>query len=76
MATHPAFDYRGLTIAERLQLVEDIWDSIAADASPETLPVTDEEKALLDQRLADLEANPDAGASWAEVRARIVNRPR
>jgi putative addiction module component (TIGR02574 family) len=76
MATHPAFDYRRLTIAERLQLVEDIWDSITADATPESLPVTEDEKALLDERLADLKANPEAGASWAEVRARIVNRPR
>jgi putative addiction module component (TIGR02574 family) len=76
MAADPAFDYRRLSIAERLQLVEDIWDSIAADADLNSLPLADEDKALLDERLADLEANPSAGASWTEVRARIVNRPR
>jgi len=76
MATHPAFDYHHLSIAERLQLVEDMWDSIAAEADRDTLPVTDQEKALLDERLVDLEANPTTGASWAEVRARIIDRPR
>jgi putative addiction module component (TIGR02574 family) len=34
----PAFDYRQLTVAERLQLVEDIWDSIAQDAPARQLP--------------------------------------
>lgn len=76
MATEPAFDYRRLSIAERLQLVEDIWDSIAADADATSLPVSDEDKALLDERIAEQDANPGTGAPWAEVRARIVNRPR
>jgi putative addiction module component (TIGR02574 family) len=76
MTTPPTFNYHQLSIAERLQLVEDIWDSIAADADTETLPVTEEEKALLDERLAGLETNPAAGAPWAEVRVRIVNRSR
>jgi len=76
MTPDPAFDYRKLSIAERLQLVEDIWDSIAAEADLATLPLSEEEKALLDERLADLEANPEAGASWPEVRARIINRLR
>ena len=74
MRPEPAYDYRRLTIAERLQLVEDIWDSIAADADEDSLPLSDEEKAMLDERLADLEANPGDGAPWPEVRARIINR--
>jgi putative addiction module component (TIGR02574 family) len=74
MPPEPAYDYRRLTIAERLQLVEDIWDSIAADADEESLPLSDEEKAMLDERLADMEANPGDGAPWSEVRARIINR--
>lgn len=74
MSPDPAINYRRLTIAERLQLVEDIWDSIAADADADSLPVSDDEKAMLDERLADLEANPGAGAPWSEVRARIIHR--
>ncbi len=74
MPPEPAYDCRRLSIAERLQLVEDIWDGIAADADAESLPLTDEEKAMLDERLAELEANPGDGAPWPEVRARIINR--
>ncbi len=74
MSSDPAFDYRHLSVAERLELVEQIWDSIAADA--DTLPLSESERQLLDERLADLEANPDAGSPWPEVRARILGKPR
>ncbi|MCC6316817.1 MAG: addiction module protein [Gemmatimonadaceae bacterium] len=74
MATEPAFDYRQLSIAERLQLVEDIWDSIATDADAASLPVSEADRVLLDERLAEQDANPGTGAPWPEVRARIVKR--
>jgi putative addiction module component (TIGR02574 family) len=74
MASNPRFDFRHLSVAERLQLVEDLWDSIAQDANAESLPLSDAEKALLDERLADLERSPDAGSSWEEVKARLLNR--
>lgn len=72
----PAFDFRRLTVAERLQLVEDIWDSIAEDADADSFPVTDDVKALLDKRLADHEASPDAAVPWPEVRRRLLDRLR
>jgi putative addiction module component (TIGR02574 family) len=37
-------------------------------------PLTEEEKELLEARLADIEKHPDAGCSWAEVEARIRAR--
>lgn len=76
MASRPAFDYSRLTIAERLQLVEDLWDSIAADADAEALPLTEAERGLLDERLADQGANPAAGSSWTDARARILGQHR
>jgi len=72
----PAFDYRRLSIAERLQLVGEIWDSIAEDADGASLPLSEEEKALLDKRLADFEANPADGSSWPDVRGRLLDRLR
>ena len=42
-------ELHNLSIDERIRLVEDIWDSIAADQG--VLPLTDEQKAELDQRL-------------------------
>ena len=61
-----------LPVPERLQIVEDIWNSIAD--LPETLEVTDEEKRLIDERLEAFHRNPECGSPWEEVRARIVSR--
>jgi putative addiction module component (TIGR02574 family) len=58
-----------LPIEDRVRLVEAIWDSISA--VPEALPLTDWQREELDRRLADFEANPDAGSSLEEVFARI-----
>jgi putative addiction module component (TIGR02574 family) len=74
MSSNPAFDFRHLSIAERLQLVEDLWDSIAQEADADTFPLTDTEKALLDERLAEHERNPGRGSTWEEVKARILKR--
>jgi len=56
----PAHDFRYLTVAERIQLVEDIWDSIS-DAD-EVLELTDAQRAELDRRLAANRARPEEEA--------------
>jgi putative addiction module component (TIGR02574 family) len=56
-----------LSPAERLELIGVVWDTL----SPDDLPVTDSERALLDARLADMESNPDDQSSWHEVKARL-----
>ena len=66
----PMSEILELPVDERIRLVELIWDSIAA--VPETVPVPDELKAELDRRLAEFEANPEAGNPWEEVRERII----
>jgi len=58
-----------LPVAERVRLVEAIWDSISA--VPEALPLTDWQKQELDRRLAEFEANPEEGSTLEEVFARI-----
>ena len=55
-----------LRVAERIELVEAIWDSIA-DA-PESLPVTAAQKRELDRRLAEYQKNLGAGRTWEEIR--------
>jgi putative addiction module component (TIGR02574 family) len=65
-------DIMGLSISERIQLVEDIWDSIAI--VPETLHLTEEQKWELDRRLDDYHNNPGKGSPWEVVRERIRNR--
>lgn len=66
-------DYRHLSVEERLQLVGDIWDSIAEDAraNPELLPLSEQEQAELDRRVAEDDANPGAAIPWEEAIAQI-----
>lgn len=56
-----------LSPADRLELIGKVWDTLSVD----DLPVTDAEKALLDARLADMEAHPDDQSPWTEVRGRL-----
>ena len=51
-----------LTPADRIRLAQDLWDSIAAD--PDALVLTDAQRALLDERLAAYEADPQDPARW------------
>jgi putative addiction module component (TIGR02574 family) len=60
-------ELRQLSIAERIQLVEDLWDSIAADSA--SAPLTAAQKTELDRRLA----TPDGQLySWAEIKAGLT----
>lgn len=61
-----------LSVAERIQLVEDIWDSIAV--VPEAVPLTDEQKAELDRRLESYRTNPNEGISWQELKDKLRQR--
>jgi len=63
---------RILSVAERMQLVEELWDSIGEQ--PADLPLTAEQRDELDRRLADCEADPNAGSPWSEVRDRLERR--
>ncbi len=58
-----------LPVAERMRLVEAIWDSISS--APNALPLTQWQMDELDRRLAEFEADPNSGATVEEVFARI-----
>ena len=72
MSKFSAADVLELPVTERLQLVQDIWDSIAA--TPEALELTEEDRRLIEERLEACRQNPQAGSPWPEVRARIAAR--
>ena len=65
-----AADALTLSIPERIQLVEDIWDTIATE--PEAIELTEEEKRMIDERLEAYHRNPDLGSPWADVYKRIA----
>ena len=64
-------DILELSVAERIQLVGDIWDSIAAH--PETLVLTKAQQEELDRRLEDYRLHPEDGEPWEDVRREILN---
>lgn len=63
---------KGLGVAERVELINELWASIDADA----LPVSPAEAALIDQRLAEADAEALVGRSWEEVEASLRSRLR
>ena len=71
MRTNPLFDFSHLTAAERIQLAQDLWDSLEPAEIDEAVPLTAEQTAELDRRLAELERDPEAGIPWEQVMADI-----
>ena len=61
-----------LSVADRLRLVEDLWDSIAD--SPEKLPILDWQKQELDRRMAAHSQSGAVGSSWEDIERRIRER--
>jgi len=60
-------DVLELSVAERIELVEAIWNSISVAPS-----LTEAQRAELDRRLEDYHQHPEDGSSWSEVRTRIL----
>ena len=74
MRTNPHFDFSHLSPAERIELAQDLWDSLEPAELEAALPLSDEQKAELDRRLEDLERHPEAGVPWEDALARIEAR--
>jgi putative addiction module component (TIGR02574 family) len=58
-----------LTVPQKLELVEALWDDIAS--SPESLPIPEWHKEELDRRKAELDANPGSTIPWEEAKRQI-----
>ncbi|EFK96610.1 conserved hypothetical protein [sediment metagenome] len=65
-------DVLRLSVSERIQFVEDIWDTIAT--VPENIQLTEPQKKELDKRLANYHKNSSAGSPWQEVKKRILSK--
>lgn len=61
-----------LPVAERLELIEQLWDSLDAEAS--SLPLADWQREEIDTRIDALESGTSDGAPWDEVRRRITGK--
>jgi putative addiction module component (TIGR02574 family) len=65
-------EVRSLSVVDRLQLLEKIWDSLTE--TPEAIPVTDAQRKEAARRRRAHARNPSAARSWAEVRAKLARR--
>ena len=64
---------RKLSVADRLALVEEIWDSISDD--PSATPVTEQQLAEAHRRLAEHDADPSSAISWDQAEAELRKKP-
>ncbi len=62
-----------LPAADRLEVIEQLWESLAA--APEALELSDGERQELDRRIKEMDANPEAGLPWEDVKAEL-HKPR
>lgn len=67
---YPAIDFDRLTVGERLELIEQVWDSLRRGAG--ALHLGDAERAVIEARRAEHRDNPGAAVAWETVRAELV----
>ncbi len=71
MPTHAAkTEYLKLSVSERIQLVEDIWDSIAAEEST-PVELSQAQVDALHRRVAAHRADPSTAIQWEDVRSKL-----
>lgn len=63
-------DVKQLSAEQRLNLIEQIWDSLEA----EDVPVTEAQKAELDRRIGEMDRDGERGIPWEDVLDRIRGR--
>jgi putative addiction module component (TIGR02574 family) len=70
-ATKTLEELRKLPVDQRIQLVEDLWDTIADDTLGESIGVSPELAAELDRRLEEYRSDPGSARPMEDVLARL-----
>ena len=70
----PNFDFSGLSPEERIQLAEDLWDSLGEWRAG--VPLSDAQAQEIDRRLAAFRESGDPGQPWQPVLDRMETRVR
>ncbi|HEX4952233.1 MAG TPA: addiction module protein [Thermoanaerobaculia bacterium] len=60
----PVLDFEQMTVEERIELAEQLWDSVSAE--PQRLALTEAQAAELDRRIAAYERDKNPGRPWRE----------
>jgi putative addiction module component (TIGR02574 family) len=61
----------GLSTAEKVELLDAVWESLEMDA----MSLTEAQRAELDYRIARHEQNPSDVVPWEQVRAGLFKKP-
>ena len=73
MAQSPSrLDIENLSVVERIQLVGEIWDGIAAEQ--ESLEVTEAQRIELRRRLDEYRSSREKGSSWESIKNRLQTK--
>ncbi|MGO8943057.1 MAG: addiction module protein [Syntrophobacteraceae bacterium] len=62
-------EIKKLSVAERILIVEEIWDSVAAEQ--ESVKLTEAQKTELDRRITSCDSSPDEGRPWEDIKSRL-----
>ena len=71
--SQPKPDFLNLSVAERIQLAEDIWDSIAAE-NPEAATLSPAQVQELQARLDAHDQDPPTAVTWEQLRPELFQR--
>ena len=70
MSSNLTEEAKKLPVAERIALVEEIWDSIAEENG--YFELTGSQKEEIDRRIQSFQENPSAGRTWEEIKAEFL----
>ena len=65
-----------LSVAERIELVQELWDGIAAECEREPFPLTEPQREELERRVRELDEHPERAIPWDEARENLRARRR
>jgi putative addiction module component (TIGR02574 family) len=68
---YPAIDIARLTVAERLALIERLWDSLRHE--PSDIALNDEELAMIDARRSEHRSDTASAVEWETVRSELLS---
>lgn len=66
--------FRSLGTEEKLELLGQLWDELAAD--PDAIPLSEEHRRILDERLRQHEQSPEDVVDWEDVKVEALRRIR
>jgi len=67
-------EFDAVSSDEQIAFVQELWNRIAQH--PDRIPIPDEHKRILDERLSAYAANPRAGKPWSTVRDELLSKLR